>query len=68
MHQMLTTTTEALNANIQRHESLKAQVELKDRNTRFIDDERIKLRRVVEVNQYKLSRLADRLQVTFMLV
>lgn len=63
MHHMLTTTTEALNASQQRHEALKSQVELKDRNTRFIDDERIKLKRVVEVNQYKLSRLADRLQV-----
>jgi hypothetical protein len=64
MHQLLTTTTDALNANIQRYESLKEQAELKDRNTKMIEEERIKLRRVVEVHQYKMSRLADRLQVS----
>jgi hypothetical protein len=65
MHQLLTTTTDALNANVQRYESLKSQAELKDRTLRIVEDERLKLRRMVEVNQYKMGRLADRLQVLF---
>ena len=63
MHQLLTTTTDALNANVQRYESLKSQTELKDRTLRIVEEERLKLRRMVEVNQYKMGRLADRLQV-----
>ncbi len=64
MYQLLTTTTEALNANIQRYDSLKEQADLKDKNTKIVEEDRIKLRRMVEVYQYKMSRLADRLQVT----
>lgn len=66
MHQLLTTTTDALNANIQRYESLKEQAELKDKNMKIVEDERLKLRRMVEAHQYKMSRLADRLQVQYL--
>lgn len=64
MLQLLTTTTDALTATTQRYDALKEQSELSYRNMKILEDERLRLRRAVEMQQQKMTRLSDRLQVS----